>query len=293
MTNTLLLRSAARSGPGTGLLLGLGLLLLLTSCADERAQTMTGVAGTWNQLRAEGDKDHTIALDGAQRIGFLSLGDQQVVIALDGLPRQVAAPRSIAVDPATRSGCITLENGVQLFLSSGETVLARTVGAEVLAVPVGYLDVDIEGVRSGPDAPPVIVHQRLWSEQALQSPVRLHAVAQAAQTAQSIPATDQVTNALTPDDTLRVQVAALAVPELEHAAGDLLRARAQGETPARLSAIVDRSTLAVRRDLLARLLLAGSGSDPSQTAATVGEVARRQRALAAFSAIVAYWLMQS
>jgi hypothetical protein len=277
------------------LLLSCG-LLSLGGCMDDRAQQGGGqpmpqpVAGTWVQVKGLSPDKNTIT--DPQHVGFVNFSSTQVVVDLDGVPHLAAAPTTVAIDPVSHSGCVTLDDGVSVYISSGEAVVAQTVGSQIEALRASYLDVDIIGSQP-PFSGMLASHLRLWSENALRQPVLIARNADPATAASAAAGPVAQPAAATPLEELRQRVEKLAVPELRSAVSDLAQAQAQGQSIATLETIVDRYEDVVRRDLLARLEFTAASDDPALAATTLAEIARRQRALAAFVALCNSWLART
>jgi hypothetical protein len=104
------------------------------------------LAGTWLQTDTPG----------AEATGFLSLGQRRVVLNFSDLPRGVSLPTTCDVEAG--SGRLVLDNGLQLFVSRGQTAKAMGGGMVVL----DHLDIDMVRAEGSPS-----VHRRLWSEASL------------------------------------------------------------------------------------------------------------------------------
>lgn len=203
--------------------------------------------------------------------GFIAFGARQVVIAVEGSPRLVAAPLENAIEPGMSAGRLGLAGGTALFLARGSSAIA--------GLPVDHLDVEI----IAPDGK--ALRCRLLSESGLRMASRLQAATVATATPAAIPP-PLAAPAADPD-----AIFLAAVPAVRRPAAEQLVIRAQaGALPGELATAFGNRQRTTYGAILT-LIEQSRNLPPEQAAARLGEADQRRAEAESFARAWRTWIL--
>ncbi len=137
----------------------------LAGCGETRTASLPApFTGTWHQVKAVNASG--LGIDDPQEIGFLSLGDAQVLCDLDGLPKGATSIGELSVDAVQGSGRLALANGLRLYLVVGHGLADYAIPGGRVVGACDYLDVEFLRTSAG-GGEETVRRLRLWSSSAV------------------------------------------------------------------------------------------------------------------------------